>query len=287
MFDGIIVIAIALKAGNYVASLLCLGGPLFIMSFPAAGSGIRQVVKRVTIACAILVPFLLMLRIATRSARISGSGLDGMLDQVMLQIVWESPLGTFAVLQILGAFLVFIAIRLKGFLYIGGLIGSLCLASSFAAIGHSLGEPRLILAPLIVIHILFVGFWFASLAPLYRVSMTSGGVVILHRFGVVASLAVPALAVVGLIFASNMLGSWHSLVTTDYGVTLLAKLILVTALLGLAAINKLKLVPEMALSTASAGQGLRRSILLEAGIMCAILCVTAALTSVTTPPANL
>ena len=287
MFDGIIVTAIVLKAGNYAASLLCLGGPLFMMSFPAASSGIMQVVKRVTIACAALLPFLLMLRIATRSARISGSGLDGMLDPIMLQIVWESPLGTFAVLQILGAFCAFIAIRLKGFLYIGGLMGALGLASSFASIGHSLGEPRLILAPLIVIHILFVGFWFASLAPLYRVSMTSGGVVILHRFGVFASLAVPALAVVGLIFASNMLGSWNSLVTTDYGVSLLVKLILVTALLGLAAINKLKLVPGMALSMASTGQGLRRSILLEAGVMCAILCVTATLTSVTTPPANL
>ena len=287
MFDGIIAIAIALKAGNYVASLLCLGGPLFMMSFSAAESGITQVVKRVTIACATVVPFVLMLRVATRSARISGSGFDGMLDPIMLQIVWESPLGTFAVLQILGAFLVFIAVRLKGFLYIGGLIGALSLSSSFASIGHSLGEPRLILAPLLVIHILFAGFWIASLAPLYRASMTAGGVVILHRFGVLATLAVPVLAVVGLIFASNMLGSWHSLVTTDYGLTLLAKLILVTALLGLAAINKLKLVPEMARSTASAGHGLRRSILLEAGIMCAILCVTAALTSVTTPPANL
>lgn len=287
MLDGIIATAIALKAGNYAASLLCLGGPLFLAAFPGADSRIKKVAKHVAILCALALPLLVALRIAIRSARISGGGLEGMLDPIMLQIVWESPLGNFALLQVIGCALILAASAARQLQLFVGLTGAIIVATSFATIGHSLGQPRYLLAPVIVIHILAGAFWVASLAPLYRASREANGVVLLHRFGVLAGLAVPILAIVGLVFAWCMLGSLSLLFTTDYGVTLVAKLVLVAGLLSLAALNKFRLVPEMGQSAQAAGKKLRRSIAFEAIAIGTILIVTAALTSVTTPPVNM
>ena len=287
MLDGIIATAIALKAGNYAASLLCLGGPLFLAAFPGADSRIKKVAKHVAILCALALPLLVALRIAVRSARISGGGLEGMLDPIMLQIVWESPLGNFALLQVIGCAIILAASAARQLQLFVGLTGAIIVATSFATIGHSLGEPRYLLAPLIVVHILAGAFWAAGLAPLYRASYAANGVVLLHRFGVLAGLAVPILAIVGLAFACGMLGSLSLLFTTDYGVTLFAKLVLVAGLLSLAALNKFRLVPEMGQSAQAAGKKLRRSIAFEAIAIGAILIVTAALTSVTTPPVNM
>ena len=93
--------------------------------------------------------------------------------------------------------------------------------------------------------------------------------------------------IVGLAFAWCMLGSLSPLFTTDYGVTLFAKLVLVAGLLSLAALNKFRLVPAMVQSAQGAGKKLRRSIAFEAIAIGAILIVTAVLTGVTTPPVNL
>lgn len=287
MPDGIIAIAIALKAVNYAMSLLCLGGPLFLTAFPNADSKIRKVAKDVAILCAVALPVLVALRIGVRSARISGTGLEGMLDPIMLQIVWESPLGSFAMLQVIGCGIILASIALRHSGLLMGVIGATIIASSFATIGHSLGEPRYLLAPLIVVHILAGAFWVASLAPLYRASHEANGVVVLHRFGVLAGLTVPVLVIVGLAFAWCMLGSLSPLFTTDYGVTLFAKLVLVAGLLSLAALNKFRLVPAMVQSAQGAGKKLRRSIAFEAIAIGAILIVTAVLTGVTTPPVNL
>ena len=287
MLDGIIVTAIALKAGNYAASLLCLGGPLFLAAFPDADSKIKKVAKDVAILCALALPVLVALRVAFRSARISGGGLEGMLDPIMLQIVWESPLGNFALLQVIGCALILAASAARQLQLFVGLTGAIIVATSFATIGHSLGQPRYLLAPVIVIHIVAGAFWVASLAPLYRASREANGVVLLHRFGVLAGLTVPILAIVGLAFAWCMLGSLSLLFTTDYGVTLLAKLILVAGLLSLAALNRFRLVPEMVQSAQAAGKKLRRSIAIEGIAIGAILVVTATLTSVTTPPVNM
>ena len=287
MLDGIIATAIALKAGNYAASLLCLGGPLFLAAFPGADNRIKKVAKHVAILCALALPLLVALRIAIRSARISGGGLEGMLDPIMLQIVWESPLGNFALLQVIGCALILAASAARQLQLFVGLTGAIIVATSFATIGHSLGQPRYLLAPVIVIHILAGAFWVASLAPLYRASREANGVVLLHGFGVLAGLAVPILAIVGLVFAWCMLGSLSLLFTTDYGVTLLAKLVLVAGLLSLAAFTKFRLVPEMVQSAQAASKKLRRSIAIEGIAIGAILVVTATLTSVTTPPVNM
>ena len=61
------------------------------------------------------------------------------------------------------------------------------------------------------------------------------------------------------------------------------KLAAFTALIGLAAFNKLRLTPGLLRQDPDAAQGLRRSIVLEVALVALILLITAMLTTISAP----
>jgi copper transport protein len=90
-------------------------------------------------------------------------------------------------------------------------------------------------------------------------------------------MAVPvvgALVLTGLILATVQLESFHALIATQYGMILSLKLALVVMLLGLAALNRFRLTPALALDPSNA-RPLVRSILAECVVAGAILAVVA------------
>jgi copper transport protein len=95
-------------------------------------------------------------------------------------------------------------------------------------------------------------------------------------------IAIAALVIAGLIIILLQVQSLAGLVTTTYGLILLAKLGLVAGLLGLALINKVRLTPALAGGEPGAVTALRRTIAAELVLASAILVATAALG--TTPP---
>ena len=116
---------------------------------------------------------------------------------------------------------------------------------------------------------------------MHRAAGLTGCAALLHRFGTIASGTVAILVLVGLTFAWLMIGSFGGLFGTAYGWTLIAKIIVVTGLLGLAANNKLRLVPALASGDPTASTYLRRSIRMEIIAVALILLATATLTSIT------
>ncbi|MCA0930702.1 copper resistance D family protein [Ruegeria profundi] len=285
--DAWAIAAILAKALEYGTALLALGGPLFIVTFREAHKDVLRVARSIAIAAAFLCVALIALRFGIRSARISGMGMDGMTDTMMLGLIWESPLGSAAVLRGLGTLLV-LAIALGGNVAsLTALIGSVLIAVSYTQVGHSLSYPRWLLVGLLSVHLLTAGFWIAALAPLHQAARLEFAGILLHRFGVVASGTVPALVIVGLTFAWLMTGSVNGLFSTAYGWTLLTKMIFFSGLLSLAALNKFKLVPSLENGDEHAASKLRRSIKIEGFFVLLILISTATLTSVTTPPVNL
>jgi putative copper resistance protein D len=193
--------------------------------------------------------------------------------------VFESTIG-------IGLFLVLAVLIPRTWSLAPSLVGAVLIAVSYTRVGHSLGEPRWILASLLTMHLLAAAYWVAALEPLRRGARLPGTVV-LHRFGRIASVTVAALVIVGAVFAYLLVGDLEGLVSTAYGWTLLAKVAVVGLLLGLAALNKLRLVPAMERGDADAPARLRRSIAWEMAAVAAILVATATLTSITTPPVNL
>ena len=285
--DGWAIAAIIAKAVGYGVALLAIGGPLFILVFRSSSNDVRQLARKVAVIAALIGLAVLALRFGIRAARISGMGLSGAVDPMMLGFVWDSPLGAAAIWRGVGELLV-VALLIRGIVGLSaGLIGALLIAVSYTLVGHSLGDPRWLLASLLTLHLLAAAFWIGALLPLRHAVGQPEGARLLHRFGNVASLTVALLIVVGLIFAWLMTGSFSNLLSTAYGWTLLAKLGVVSGLMVWAALNKWRFVPALASGTPAAVPHLRRSIQIEAIAVLLILLATATLTSITTPPVNL
>lgn len=285
--DGWVLFAIFAKAAGYAAALVAMGGPLFVATFREAPDEVLRLARRTAALAALLGLVVLALRFGIRSARISGMGLAGATDPMMLGLVWDSPLGTAALWRGAGEVLILGLVVRSTLTLAGGVLGALLVAWSYTQVGHSLGEPRWLLASLLGLHLLAAAFWVGALAPLHRAAGRAQGVDLLHRFGIIAGGTVAALVLLGLTFAWLMIGSLGGLFGTAYGWVLIAKLTAVTGLLGLAARNKLRLVPELAAQTSAAPGRLRRAIRLEGVVVVLILLATATLTTIATPPANL
>ena len=285
--DGWTGAAIAAKAAWYAAALMAMGGVLFVAVFGRKRQTVWHITRKLTAFAAIVTLFLLALRFGIGAARISGMGVAGMVDTMMLGFLWESPLGTSALWQVAGAALV-LAILWRGTIGLSlASIGAVLIALSFVQIGHSHGEPRWVLATLLTIHLLTVAFWVGALAPLRAIVNQDGAAATLHRFGVIASGTVPLLILAGVGFAWLVSGSFTALLGTAYGWTLIGKIAVVATLLALAALNKLRLVPALEAGRPNAAAALRRSIAWEGLAVAVILVLTATLTTITTPPLNL
>jgi copper transport protein len=165
------------------------------------------------------------------------------------------------------------------------LAGALVVALSFGLSGHAAtAGPRWLTAPVIALHVLGAALWVGALWPLL---LALGGAEAKARLQAFSSLAVCAIAcliVAGTVLAALQLGSISALVTTDYGRRLLAKLILVAGLLGLAALNRLLLTPALDRS-ARAERGLRLTIGTELALAAAVVALTASLGAVPPPRA--
>lgn len=272
---------------GYGATLLAMGSVLFTFLFASrATPEVLRLARRIAVGAALFGLIVLALRFGIRAARISGMGLEGATDPVMLGFVWDSPLGTAAIWRGFGEVAI-LALLLPGIGRWIALIGSVAVAVSYTQVGHTLGDPRIPLAALLTFHLLAVALWVGALLPLRQASQSPEGADLLHHFGLIAAYAVGLLIAAGVALSWLLSGSLSALFGTAYGWALLTKLALVTGLLGVAALNKWRLVPALRAGDPKAAPALRRSISVEITVVVLILLVTAAITSVTTPPVNL
>jgi copper transport protein len=156
-------------------------------------------------------------------------------------------------------------------------VAILGVGTALAASGHaSTASPQWLIRPMVFLHGIGVAFWIGALAPLAVMAKRPAAslLVILNRFSRVAVPVVAALALTGLVLAVVQLVSVRALVATNYGLILSIKLVLVAGLLGLAALNRFRLTPRLALDPLNT-HALVRSILLECVIATGILAVVA------------
>jgi len=148
---------------------------------------------------------------------------------------------------------------------------------SLATTGHAAtAPPQALTRPAIFLHGIGVAFWLGALAPLAAMlwRQPKMSLPVVQRFSGVAFPMVGLLLLAGLALAIVQLESLGALVNTKYGIILLIKLALVAALLGLAALNRFRLTPELARS-AQAAKPLARSIAAECAVAAAILLLVA------------
>jgi putative copper resistance protein D len=285
--------AVAVKAILYAATLAAAGG-LFFLTYSAS---LLEPVDRASIGRRLGI--LIAVAIAASAARIlvtaaSMSGdASGMLDTGLVALVWDGGEGRSAMARAAGLLLAVPALAADRRPGAWAIAGAAAAATSFAWVGHA-HSAGLRWAPLLIgAHLLAAAFWVGALWPLRlltRADDVERVAAAAARFGSAALAVVSLLLVAGITALGTLLGGVSELWRSGYGRTACVKLAVVACLLGFAAYNKLRLTPRLAAAARDPGdraaaRALRRSIAAEMALAGAIFLATAALTTLSGPPA--
>ena len=275
-----------LRFAFYPALLLAIGGVIFsgVMS-RHLGPAICAYTGKVTRRAAFAGLCIAGLQIPAVAGNMAGD-LAGMGDPLLIALVLETPAGAAAVMAAAGFLLILLVemvvkdpahpLRITG---PGLAVMSMLLAGHVTTGGIQAGI-------LLAVHLAGLGFWLGALLPLRAMCRDPerfGGQVALadlaDLFGRRAIWIVPVLLLAGTLYAVMLVGSVAALATTPYGQVLIVKVGLVSGLLGLAALNKFRLVPALRDGEAAAPLRLRRSIDWELAGVAAVLLATSLMTT--------
>ncbi len=267
----------------YVLSFLALGTSLFIFHFRTLLSRSTYVyccmlVRRSSLYGSIIAPLLLLM-----IAGNIGGDLRSVIDPLMINIALTSKAGQ-SVLVLFSGFLI-------AFLWIFffqkerftlGAVGCALILLSFSLYGHSTING-LSSQLLIILHLGSISFWIGSFLPLrystYGKFEEENLFQIAHQFGVYAVYYIAVLLISGLTLGTILVGGIEQLLTSDYGKAFLFKLAFVVILLGIGAVNKFRLVPQLKSKNSYHVIKLRKSISLEICILFIILVISSLLTT--------
>lgn len=283
MADPSVALAVATTFGLYLTALLASG----LVLNAAAFSSVRQIVpwRAWGIALTFGAVAFSLLGFAVRAMALTGE-LSGMWNADMLSLLWQSPVGEALRLRLVCLGLVATGLAVPRAGLIVSLVGVGGIFWSFASIGH-LSEASMGLRSLLVLHLAVAAFWVGVIWPLHWLLSDAArqdhATHLAEAFGQIAFLLVPLMLLAGVVMAWQLVGSVANL-TTAYGLTLLTKAALVTFLLRLSAMNKLRLVPQLRAGDPFARSRLIKSVRFEAVAFGAIFAVTAVLTSAASLP---
>lgn len=283
----------------YFGAASTLGGGISLVLY---GDGRRSSVSRILVYQLIggLIGFQAVLgNFLIQVGQINSRGISGAFDWTMAQILLDTPLGDLSLYRLVG-FVLLIASSILLLRQVGqyssapGLnfyrrillfngFSFVLLALSFRYGGH-VSVLSLPVQFLLAIHFIGFALWIGSLYPLSvlcRGSDIEQLQIVLRQFGDHAVYFVSALLFAGVLLVINLVHSPVELINTYYGRALLLKIFCVSVLLGIAALNKIRLVP--ALLQVNGVQAFRRSLSIEVGVATLLLLVTAYLSTVVGP----
>lgn len=207
-----------------------------------------------------------------RVGAFSETGLGGMFDPVMREVLWQSPVGDELLLRMLGLIILFGALLLTlptnrsgrmGALEVLCLtLGCLTLGASFARTGHT-AQLDFFAAILLTLHVLIAAWWIGSIYPLWLVThrlSRERARHVLESFGSLAIKAVVLLVLAGAVLLWRLTGG-EGLLSTPYGFWLVCKGAMVALILVIASYHRYQLVPVLA--DGGSRRRLKKSLTLE------------------------
>lgn len=275
---SLLYISTTLVAGERFHQLHTLSDS-FYPSQPAAPGGLFTAIGTGLLSSVLLFLF--------TTGEMADDGFAGMLDGMMLNIMWTAAPGDALLFRLSGFLLALLTLlplfstpalnRLLFWLSTG------CLSLSFIATGHIAGAPvweKLAL----VFHISIAWWWFGALCPMLSMckqqraaSLREG----LENFGCQAGYLLPVLLFAGITMAITRFPDPATLYTTAYGQLFLLKVGIVAVILLIALRHKYISVP--ALSGSQHIQSFKTSLTAEIVVAISIFIATAILTSSASP----
>jgi len=173
------------------------------------------------------------------------------------------------------------------------------LVGSLAFAGHAIGAEGAegIVHPAAdVLHLVAAAAWVGSLVPLALLLAASGddaatlavAQAATLRFSTLGIVSVATLLVTGVVNTWYLAGSVDALTETEYGRLLVIKIALFFVMVGIAALNRLRLTPRLVGDDATPAQDARRALCRNAAIEAALGAAVIAIVAVlgTLPPGN-
>ena len=285
--DVWIVINPILKMLLYIASFGSVGSFLFNFHFGKQLSEQQQsYCDTLSHKSALMGSVITLLMILSVAGNLGGD-LISVIDLVMMKLAIESK-STIGYLTAFAGFVMMLLAHKKKAKaqQVIFSIGSVAVLCSFTLAGHA-QLSGVLTQSLLLLHLFGLAFWLGALLPFHWIcqhSDTSNLISLAHRFGVLAIFHVGLLLIAGMTYAYVLLGDLNLIFTTSYGNVLLTKIVLVSLLLTLAALNKFKLVPLLKKNPI---QGVRRfnsSVQFEIILALLILLTSSLLTTSLTLP---
>jgi putative copper export protein len=239
--------------------------------------------------------------ILATAASMSGDA-GGLADLGLARMILRAGEGRASLVRLIGLILIGASLTGRRSPAAMTLLGAVAAATSFAWVGHvhALSALRGAWLPAlaIVVHLLGAAFWLGALIPLLMVARGADAdlsrgdtsradmsriAATVGRFGAAALVVVGALLTAGVVLLCLLLRDVGELWTDDYGRLVLTKILLVSCLLALAALNHLRLTPRLFAYDTGALQALKRSIMAELAVAGCVLVMTAAMTTLAGP----
>lgn len=277
---------------SYAATLGAAGGVFFLgYTHHQLDPEIRAPVRSLVMLLLISMVIAGCARIAAAGASMSGDA-GGLADAGLARMFLEAGEWRPDLIRLAGLGMMAVGLVARRPTWLA-LLGAAAAATSFAwsghvhALGRSLpGFKEWLPNAALALHLLCAAYWLGGLGPLllvvHRADMQRAAATV-ALFGRIAQIVVAALVSAGGILACFLLTGVHELWYGEYGRLLLGKVCLVAGLLSLAAINRWRLTPRLLANDAAALRALSLSIKAELAIAFAVLCATAALTSLAGP----
>jgi putative copper export protein len=280
------VLSVVLRALSFVLLFQAAGVAIFVALFGRRLAGSRHEVRRLGQAAALAAIVLVAAHYAMEPARMAGE-LSGMWDPTLQGMLWHSPSCAALICRLAGLLLIAIGLQVASPRSTIAAIGGAVLAiGAFTLTGHtSVNAHRGALAPLLMLHLLVVAFWFGALWPLYLASLRetpARAADIIEGFTAVATWLVPVILLAGTAMAVLLLPNLSAL-SEPYGKLLIAKVGGFAVLMGLAAANKWWLGPALVHGPVQCGRWFRRSVAAEYVLIATVLTITAVMTSFFSP----
>ena len=240
-------LSVIIRSAGFVLLFQAAGAALFIALFTSRLVASVGIIRRLAIGSAWAGVVFVGVHLWLDAARMSGE-FAGMLDPSMLRLALNSSSASAQAMQMAGLLVIASGSVSTRYGKVFSVLGALLAVSGFILTGHTSVHPwRVVLAPLLMLHLLIVAFWFGSLLPLWIVSRREPialAATVLEKFSRLATWLVPLIALAGLIMAGVIARGVPPL-AEPYGALLLTKLVAFAALMGFAALNKWRLVPAM------------------------------------------
>lgn len=287
MFVAADLLVVGLRALSFVAIFQAAGAAIFVTLFgarlDAAASERLLALTRIAAVAALV---LTVLTFVLTPARMAGN-LGGTFDASLGSLQLRSNAGGANIARVVGLALLVVSLDRVSKVNTYAAAGGAALAIlSFALMGHTAIHPlRWLLAPLLLVHVAVVAFWFGALWPLASLVKTGPAeraATVLAEFSKLALRLVPLVLICGVVLAVVLIRSWSELFTA-YGALVLAKTALFAVLLAAASLNTWRSAARIAAGDGAAMQSFMRTVRVEWSLLAAVLIVTAVMTTLFAP----